>query len=491
MSKRLKNLVVIGIFILSMVLVMLILVLTAPKDKAETDDEGSKDTTIAVLGYNRDDLATLTIKNEKGEYTIKNGTLGYSIEEYAEFAQNSTIMGAAARCATEINASALVEENAPDLAKYGLAEGSEKASAHVVMKDGTEYDVIFGVNTPDGSTRYFRLGDSKDVYTVALTRSGYFFNKQTDYLSLVITSELVNNNTAPVLDYMTITRKDLDYDIKFEDDTKNYAADEISMASAQVMIEPVYAYLDITNSNDVMYGLWGLNAVSIVQPHPTEEDFEKYGLNDPFCTIDLSAELQRYYLRIGNVAAYSVDEAGGDTTVPQTYFCYFEGIDIIYEVNVSELPWVTFMPIDILSSMMTSNYIYSLDYINVDFIDAKYYFEMKGDIENSVLIEGRVDGEEFDAEDFKLMYQFMLRCPIDDIYFDEAPEESYIGTMEFHRADGKGDILEFYDIGANRVGVKLNGKMSFSQPRGYLTILRQNIETFKAGKIRSDIQEVW
>lgn len=490
MSKRVKNLVVIGVFILSMALVMLILVLTAPKDKVDDADEVKTDTTISVLNLNRDDVSEMTVKNENGEFTVRNTSFGFTIDEFSGLSQNSTTMAAAARCATELNATELVEENAQDLAKYGLADGGLKASCDVTMKDGTKYTVCYGIETPDGKTRYFRLGDSSSVYTIALSRSGYFFNKDTDFISLVITAELSNNNTAPVLDYMTITRKDLDYDIKFEDDTKNYASDEISMASAQVMISPVYAYLDITHSNDIMYGLWGLNALAAVKVHPTEADFAEYGLDDPFCTIDLDAELQRYYLRIGNVASYSADEAGGDTTVPQSYYCYYEGIDVIYEISASELPWTTFMPVDILSSMMTANYIYSLDYINVDVEGQKYRFDMVGDIPGLTL-EGTVDGEPFDLDDFKIMYQYMLRCPIDDIYFDEAPAEAYIGTMEFHRAEGGGDLLEFYDIGANRVGVKLNGKMSFSQPRGYLTVLQKNIETFKAGKIKEELIEVW
>lgn len=490
MSKRMKNLVVIGIFILSMALVMLVLVLTAPKDKSNDDSDKAADTTLSVLALNRDDIAEMTVKNETGEYTIRNTSFGFTIDDYSDLTQNSTIMGAAGRCVTELDAKALVEENAADLKKYGLAEGEEKAVCRVTMKDGTKYSVCYGIVTPEGSTRYFRLGDSSDVYTVQLTRSGYFFNAKTEYLSLMITAELSNNNTAPVLDYMTVTRKDLDYDIKFEDDSKNYASDEISMASAQVMISPVYAYLDITNSNEIMYGLWGLNATSIAVVHPTEEDFEKYGLNDPFCTVDLDAELQRYYLRIGGVAEYSADEAGGETTVPQSYYCYYEGIDIIYVVDVSELPWTTFMPVDILASMMTSNYIYSLDYINIDLDDCKHYFELDGDIKGLTL-KGTVDGEAFELDDFKIMYQYLLRCPIDDIYFGEAPDSAYIGTIEFHRADGGGDILEFYDIGANRVGVKLNGQMSFSQPRGYLSVLKQNIDIFMDGRILEDIIEVW
>lgn len=493
MTKRVKNLLVIGIFILCMAVVLVILVLTQPKDDVD-DDSVTESSTISVLNYQRDDILTYKITNDNGEFVVRNGVQGFTIDEYNGFRQNSTTLAAAGKCVTSLTAQALVEENASNLDKYGLSEESPKARCDVTLKNGTEYSVYYGINSPDGSTRYFRLADSNDVYTVLLNSSGYFYYREEDFLSLSVTDELTNNNTAPTIDYLTITRKDLDYDVKFEDDSKNYAIDEVSMASAQVMISPVYAYLDITNSNAIIYGLWGLTATSVVKVHPTEADFEKYGLDDPYCTVDLDAELQKYYLRIGDVASYELDQDGTPTTVPAEYYCYYEGIDIIYTFSTSEVPWTTFMPIDILSTMMTSNYIYKLDYIDVNYYgdDAvRYYFDITGDVEETT-VEGTVDGEKFNPDDFKILYQFFLQCPIDDLCLEDPTEDDpLIATIDFRRDDGGGDLLEFYDTGANRVTVKLNGTTSFSQPKGYLSVLRQNIEAFKGGASGDDLQVVW
>ena len=491
MSKRAKNLVVIGIFILSMALVLLILILTQPKENAGEDISSSS--TVSVLSYDRDNIASMKITNDRGEYVIRNGVQGFTIDEYSEFRQNTTTMAAAGRCATNITAQALAEENAENLEKYGLADGSPKASCEVTLKDGTVYTVCFGINAPDGSTRYFRLADSHDVYTVLLNSSGYFYYAEDDFISLSVTDELTNNNTAPTIDHLLITRKDLDYDIEFVDDSKNYSIDEISMASAQVMISPVYAYLDITNSNAIIYGLWGLTAIDVVKVHPTEEDFAQYGLDDPFCTVDLEAELQKYAMRIGNVAEYQLDENGDPTTVPVAFYCYYEGIDIIYIFDTTEVPWATFMPIDILSSMMTSNYIYALDYIDINYYApdaANYYFDLDGHIEETYLT-GTLNGNEIDPDEFKILYQFMLKCPIDDLCFEDPQEDKLIARIDFRRDDGTGDILEFYDQGNNRVAIKLNGIISFSQPRGYLTVLQQNIEAFANGATGDELQQVW
>ena len=492
MSTRRKKLIVIGVFILSMAIVLLVLILTKPKEQVE--DKTADDGTIVVMPYDRDDVATLTVRNDQGEFTIRNGVSGFTIDEYAGLRQNSTTMGAAARCAAELTAQELVEQNAQNLSKYGLEEGAAKAECDVKLKDGTEYALYFGIDAPDGRTRYVRKADSTDVYTVLLTSSGYMLYSSDDFISLTVTDEISNNNTAPTLDHMVITRKDLDYQVEFIDDSKKYSADDVSMASSQVMISPVYAYLDITNSNAIMYGFWGLTAADVIKVHPTEEDFEKYGLDDPFCEVNLEAELQVYNMKIGDVCEYELDENGNETTVPYTFYCYYNGVDIIYTFTVSEVPWAIFDPIDILSTMMTSNYIYALDYIDITFNREpaeNYHFELTSDMENKQLISADVNGTEVTDDDFKIYYQFLLKCPIDDLCFDEPADEDLIATIDFRRDDGSGDILEFYDMKNNRVAIKLNGTTSFSQPIGYINVLEENTKAFSTGTPASELTQVW
>lgn len=494
MSKRVKNLLVIGLFILSMAIVLVILIATQPKKPEETPTD--LNVTIPVVTYRRDDTASFTIKNETGEFTIKNGVSGFSIPDFAGLRQNSTTMGAAAKCVAELTAQALVEENAQDLEKYGLSAEAPAASCDVVMKDGTAYTLYFGIDSPDGTTRYVRKADSNDVYTTLLTSSGYMFYSKEDFLSLVVTEELKNNNTVPTLDHMTVTRKDFDYVVEFIDDSKKYSSEEVSMASAQVMISPVYAYLDITNSNAIMYGLWGLTASRAVAAHPDEETFKTYGIDDPFCEVNLDAELQNYNLKIGNVCEYELDDNGNPTSTPYSYYCYFNQVDILFVLPVSEIPWVNFRPIDILTSGTTGNYIYSLDYIDFDFSlpgeePVSYHNEMTCDLENKTFIEATIDGTVIEEMDYKQFYQFILKNPIDDLCFDEPDEASKVAKIDIVRQDGGSDVLEFYDVGNGRVTVKLNGVTSFSQPISYLKVLKQNIQTLISGGTKDDLVEVW
>lgn len=491
MSKSVKNLLTIGIFILCMAVVLLVLVLSAPKE--ETPDE-VVDNSVMLVEYERDNIDYFVITNESGEYTVRQGAKGFSVDELKDLKQTSTILSAAGNCITSISGKTLVEENAPDLKKYRLAEDDFVSRVAVTLKDGTAYTVYYGVDAPDGEHLYVRLGDSNDVYIALASSSRYFTYCKEDFISLNILPELTVDNVAPTIDLMTVTRKDLDYDIIFEDDTKNYSIDEVSMASSQVMISPVYAYLDINNSNDIIYGLWGLNGTQAEVAFPTEADLEEYGLLDPFCTVELNAELQNYVLHIGDVAQYVLDEQGNKTTTPEYFYGYFEGIDVIYTFAATDVKWATFMPIDVLSTMMTSNYIYALDYIDVEAHldeDKKFYFDIEGNVEDATLAV-TLDGGEYDAEAFKILYQFMLKCPIDSLCLEEpAPDAKLLARVEYRRADGKGDVLEFYDDTTNRVIIKLNGTTSFSQPKSYLDVLISNIEVFKNSGTADDLQMVW
>lgn len=492
MKSRAKNLMFIGIFVLSLLLVLLILVLTQPK--ADKNDSSTTDTTLTIYSGSRDDIASMVITNEFGQYTVNQTVKGFSIEELKDLRQNTTILAAAGNCVSNIKAQALVEEKAADMEKYGLSSDNPTASCKVTLKDGTTYTVLYGLTAPDGNSVYVRFADSNDVYVVLANSSRYFYGAVENYISVIVKEELTNESVAPTIDYLTITRKDWDFVMQFEDDTKNYALDDVSMASSQVMISPVYAYLDITNSNDIIYGIWGLTAEAAIKPFPTEEDLAEYGLDDPYCVLDMDAELQKYKLLIGNVAAYETDENGKDTNEPASFYGYYEGIDVIFRFAASEVKWATFEPVDILSSMMTSNYIYSLDYVDLQFHngeDVSYYLDVFGEEEDKSL-GATLDGQMVDVEALKIYYQFLLKCPIDSICLEEPKEDAkLLCYIRFERRNGGGDTLEFYDDGANRVIIKLNGTTSFSQPKSYLDVLCENTKLFKNGASADDFQMVW
>ena len=492
MNTKTRNLLFVAIFVVCMLAVALLLIFTQPGNEDEDEEsQTTADTTIALFDGRSEDVASINVKNESGEFTISQDAKGFHIDELDGLDQNETTLKAIANIATSMKAQTLAEEDAEDLSKYGLEEGEEVATSVVNLKDGSSYTIHYGIDAPDGLSKYIRIDDSRDVYVVLTNSAGYFYSPKESYISLIVQQGIASESVAPTIDHMVITRKDLDYDIEFIDDSKKYSADEVSMASSQVMISPVYAYLDIVNSNSIIYGLWGLTAVEAVKAFPTEEDMEEYGLADPFCSVVINAELQTYDLKIGNVESYVLDEDGNETTEPAYFYGYYEGVDVIFLFSSESVPWATFQPIDILSSLVTSNYVMRLDYIDVQLHnteDINYYFDVTGDLDTGEL-SVTLDGEPKDTEDFKLMYQFMLKCPIDDICLEDPPADAkLLARIEYVLDGGGGDVVEYYDGGANTVIIKLNGTTSFSQPKSYLDVLESNLALFASGASGEELQ---
>ena len=167
---------------------------------------------------------------------------------------------------------------------------------------------------------------------------------------------------------------------------------------------------------------------------------------------------------------------------------------MIFLFSSESVPWATFQPIDILSSLVTSNYVMRLDYIDVQLHnteDINYYFDVTGDLDAGEL-SVTLDGEPKDTEDFKLMYQFMLKCPIDDICLEDPPADAkLLARIEYVLDGGGGDVVEYYDGGANTVIIKLNGTTSFSQPKSYLDVLESNLALFASGASGEELQMIW
>ena len=152
------------------------------------------------------------------------------------------------------------------------------------------------------------------------------------------------------------------------------------------------------------------------------------------------------------------------------------------------------MPVDILSSMMTSNYIYALDFMDIQLHNGEelnYYFDISGDVDEGNL-SATLNDSEVDVDSFKILYQFILKCPIDALCLEDPAEDAkLLAHIEFARSKGGGDTLDFYDDGSNRVVIKLNGVTSFSQPKSYLDVLTSNLKLFADGATGDDLQMIW
>ncbi|MGN0611277.1 MAG: DUF4340 domain-containing protein, partial [Ruminiclostridium sp.] len=193
----------------------LALVLTQPT----TDDTSSSVTSesdIVIFDYDADDISTLTIKNESGEYTINRlGKEKWGIDSIPEALANSSSYSSAMGKAGDISAKQIVEENASDISKYGFDDPTAEFS--MTFKDDKYEDVtcFVGIKFEGENAWYVKTDKSNTVYLVS--NSGVSFAMQ-DVLDYVNTSTLVASfdSENDVVNRVRIERKDLEKDMVFD-----------------------------------------------------------------------------------------------------------------------------------------------------------------------------------------------------------------------------------------------------------------------------------
>ena len=177
---------------------------------------------------------------------------------------------------------------------------------------------------------------------------------------------------------------------------------------------------------------------------------------------------------------YVQDENGNDTAQIASYYVYLtgeEGINSIYQVAADSLPWTTFLPEDVISNLMTTNAVGTVDTIVYENESGSSVFEIDTDDEGSVT-KVTLDGEEVDANLFKTLYQQIITCPTNQVYFEDTDAEPF-ATLSINVNDGKSDVIEFIRDTNRRVIVKLNGRTTFRIASTWIDSLEDNIENVR------------
>ena len=336
------------------------------------------------------------------------------------------------------------------------------------------------------------LDDEKTVYMVMGTKLSYYTDPVTAYANLTLLTKPADDDW-PDYGKETVTRKDLDYEMAFENNPN-----EIEGLSGQVMTEPIFSYLNITNSSATTHGMWGLTAQSCEVIAPDETAMKEHGLSDPFATVRLSGDGYDYTLKIGDPVYATAGDSSETTDTVSAYYCYFEGVkgvDAIYLVSADNLPWATIKAEDVITSLMTSNYLVDLKNVEVVYNGKKTVYEVESsgastDTDSDGKTTAQVtkvttDGKELDVDNFKTFYQYLMGCPTNEIYFTDPEGESYL-TITFDRKDGKKDVMEIYKDSSRRSVVKLNGETSFRIQSTWVDTFVANMDRLLKGEAVDD-----
>lgn len=463
----------------------LALVLTQPKD--DTADSGtSSDTSVSITDYETDDISTLTVTNESGEYTINRlGKEKWGIDSIPEALANSSSYSNAMSSAGGMSAKQVVEENATDLAKYGFDKPT--ATIKMTFKDNKADDVtcLVGIKYEGENSWYVKTDKSNTVYLVSNSGVSFAMNDKLSYVnkSTLVASYDSKNDTV---NRVRVERKDLEKDIVLDKLPEEKEKEFSSTYVAYAMSSHNGILADDELDQKVVYGLYGISASDVFAVSPTDEQKKQAGLDDPDCTVTMvSNEDTVTKLSIGS-AVYNVtknEETGEEIKTITGYYGMLSDKDAIYVFSPDDLPWLTVTPESILYKLFLTPYIYYLDGVTIYDSDRKAYdFKIVGDADNASF---SYDGKEVDAAKFKSFYQYLLSAYAEQIYLDDLTDDNkFIAGITYdHREEGKeNDAVEFYSSESDRTCIiVVNGDVRYKVRQIYATRLLENLNALLTG----------
>lgn len=477
---------VIGLAVLGAV--VLILTLTAPKEERENPEETSAATDDPALILSPDDMGeikSIYVENSQGSYTVniseKDGKKAYNLkgfEDLKEGVLDVSLFEALEKNLTEMNARSVVEENASDLAQYGLDKPQARAS---VAYDKGTFSVLVGNTVTSGSANYLMIEGKGTVYSYYTYSLDHVMNY--DAMSFVNTSvmpTITDSEEAP-LTKITLKRKDWDEPLILE------ALPDLPEDSTSIRVfsytftSPYNVYLDLNNGTDYLAALSGLSAEKAVALNPSEEDYAKYGLDDPFCQVDELVGETIYRLYIGNAITEEVkDEETGVTSTKTTgYYGYTNKAPYaIFKFSAESLIWTTMEVNTYMSKLFLMPYIYDLDTFSYKDKESEFVVRVEGGAEENTIY---LNGEETDAPKFREFYQYVVSCRGEELYTDEKRGELLAEYTFAYDDDREPNTVSLYSSDDRTVIIAVDGKNIFKTKWNYETRLEENAKAFLEG----------
>lgn len=483
MKKNIRLIIICCVVVAVLAGALIILKITAPEEETEEDSAGSEVTSLLLYDKNPLDIEQLTVENEHGSYDLYRFGEGdesiWGILELANLPTDGNVVSKLIENAASITSQKTVTENPEDISIYGLDNPSAKVTAKFSDSAGTEIKFLIGNDTPTGNQHYFMLDGDPKVYTVYNSAINCFLEDKYATVSKMIYSvrTAADENDTTVysrVNKITIKRADLDYDFVIEYDTR--LDDENAMvanSSQHVITSPIFRELNPEKSTEITDGVFSLAASDFAVLNPNEEDLELCGVNDPAAEVTFEINGGDVVsLKIGNEF---IDEEGKKAG----RYVVVDGINIIYIFTESSLPWLKVKPLDIVTTMFTGSYVYDLESLDITGENADMHFTVTGSDAKDFAV--KMGGEDTDGDKFKTLYQFILRAPSDELYFEDTDDEPLL-TIDVKTKDDGGDLIEFMPSDGRKAIIRLNGKSTYKCAAAYVDRLVKNLELFENGE---------
>ena len=416
-----------------------------------TDNDLSSEDTIYIYNGNEDELSKINVilpddefefvKLEEDKWQIT-GLEGTSIKNYSITMLASDV--------SKLTAKSVVEENASDLAKYGLDNPT-----HIIS--GTFGDTVktfYGGNaTPLNDGYYFKDADSDTVYTVYTTRFTSLFSDKESYRDI----SFIKVDTSAVK-RISIVKSDYEIDMALLENPVQMSG--YTLAGWE-MTKPSQNYLDDSRLSTLV--IEKLSQISVKSVANDKGDFSSYGLNNPYAVITITD---------GSDVTQTIKISpadGGD------YYASTDGDNSIYLINGEPMSFVNVKAFDLISKFAHICSIDDVSSVLVSSGDESFVMEISGSEDSKVY---KLNGTEIDEDIFKKdLYQGVIGLICTDFCTDAKYANPEV-VIEYVMNDGTKTKVDFVNYSDRNYAVFKDGSCSMQllkkDVKALIDTLREN-----------------
>lgn len=458
------------------------LLLTQPKTETDAAEESSASSEAEkVLDYALSDVRSIDLtsralgesytmvpaKSDKSDGANDTFTIeGWEDEDVTEF----DVLSVAERLYSFSAVRELGEVE--NLADYGLdGDGEIKVVLHLNDGDTT---LRIGTKAGESAGRYLLLDGKVYIVTQAskIDQSKYGFINKSNIIAIPDTVETDDEGNEvtdpPMMDFVHLSGKNFPEEIRID-------YDENSML-LYIMNEPIYAGASSSRISELIEVLQTVSAQSVAAVKATDEEYARYGLDDPAAVLDYSLNGEEHVIRAG------VKHDGA-------YYAEIDGSGVIYELDGDVVsPWAEADVFKLRDGFIALPQIQQLRRLTITGGGSTEVYEMRREVDEDRTTENNtiynyyvsLDGKEISySESFQPFYRDAIAIyALNEEVREPDGEEILRLKFEFYdELDLDPMEIVYYasDSEARRCVATLNG-----QPSG--TVRRSEVEKLLEGK---------
>lgn len=494
MSKKVKSIIIGACVLVALVGVMIVLMLTQkPVEDPNLLNSELEKNLITIIDEEQKSLEYLKIKNAKDEYTIDlQGENKWGIAEIMDYEQDYYIYTETIPMVSKVNATALIEEDASDLSKYGLH--NPVLSFEAKFKDKPAYKISLGSLTSDKSSYYFCETGKNTVYTTSSSSFKNLFYSRYDYVKKnMIPAIDAEEGVIPTIISVKVTRPDLEKPIEFAQIPVEELGANASQQSYLRLISPVKSLLSETPIQDYIFNNFGLTATEVVKAKPTEQDKKDYGFDTPTSIFEMKyndTANVRIVTGKGIECTHEKDEKlDGHKHQIVSYYAMMDSSDQVYVVPAESMRWMKMQAKDVVSSIAVLPNIADIKSIDVTLEGKTHNIEyIKGDSEKPTEVtQTKLDGKDIEVAQAKAYLRLLYGTAIQDINTKEITSPP-TASIKYNYEKGGSDLIDMYVLEDLTCVVAVNGQKDFIGRAPFVDKLIKEMKNLSEGKA---VDENW